>query len=310
MKFVLGMILTLASANSFAWEADNSKNLSDVLFVSNAGRLYGRTEMTWVSLAGEVGVTGGDLDFTSQQNLIKQVLGYGISDRLQVSLTYQNQLKGLNSIEQNGNSSNEGPANPELGVLYRLLQQADDTVTLDLFAGYAPDMIDSESNSTKDESDFAAGGSSLLLGVRAGKKFTNLEMMGSITIEANSDSESEDTQTKEKTKQDSNSEVSIAYWVQFPLQNSFWARARLENTATSETKTKFSDGSSSKRDGSSTVELAGSLLYSPIDQHLVFEAGLGLLGASDFKVKDSSGTQNKYKDLGGSRLFLAATYQF
>lgn len=309
MKYILGIGLLLFALDTFAWETDNSKSLSDLLYIPNVGRFFGQTGLEWVSLSGEIGVTGGDVDITSSQTTFAQELGYGLTDRLQLVLQYQNQLKGRTARENNGNFDNEGPANPLAKVQYRLLKQEEDSITLDLNLAYSPDLFDSESNSVKNETDNASGGSSLILGGRAGKKFTNLEMKGELSIRFNGKSESRDTVSKDKTKTEANAETRLAYYVQFPLENKFWARALLERVITGEVKSKDSSGDTSKADSYSSGQLAGSLLYMPVDGHLVLEAGVGLISASDFEVKTGN-QKNKFRDFSGSRVFLTALYQF
>lgn len=310
MKYLIGLALFLFAVDTFAWEADNSKSLADLLYIPNTGRFYGETSINWESLAGEIDTGTGDVDYKRGTNTFAQKLGYGINDRIQVFAKYSNQLKGRTSIEANGNSDEEGPYNPEVGALYRLLKQEDDSITLDLLAGYAPDLFDSESNSTKDESDAASGGSALFIGGRAGKKFTNLEMMGEVTITINGSRESKDTVTKEKTKADGNAETHLAYIVQVPLENGFWLRGKLISNAQGELKVKFTDGTTAKRDPFTSSELNGSLVYMAVEDHLVLEAGMGVGGVSEYKIKFSDGTRNKYKDTAGNRVFLSALYQF
>jgi len=250
------------------------------------------------------------VDFDENTTIFGQRVGYGIMDRLTAAITYQNQLKGRTSIEGNGNSDEEGPLNPDITVLYRILKQEDDSITLDAYVSYAPDMFDSETNSTKNESDAASGGTAFTIGGRGAKKFTNLEMMAEISLTANGDREAKDTVSKRKAKADSNAQSSISYSVQFPLEKGFWVRGTLTAQTESELKVKFSDGTSAKRATFGTSEIAGSLLYEPIDQHLVVQIGLGLGGQGEYKTKFSDGTSQKYRDVGTGRLFLSALYQF
>ena len=90
MKYLVGLALFLFAVDTFAWEADHSKSLSDLLYIPNQGRFFGSTSMEWVGLTGKIGVTGGDVDFSSQQNVFFQNIGYGLTDRLQLILLYQN----------------------------------------------------------------------------------------------------------------------------------------------------------------------------------------------------------------------------
>lgn len=310
MKFVLGFVLLFAAADTFAWEPDHSKNLADLLYIPNAGRLYGDTRMEWQTSAGSIETGSGEVDFTEGTNTFSQQLGYGITERSQLFFKYSNQLKGRTAIEANGNSDEEGPANPELGALFRVLKQEEDSITLDVLLAYSPDLLDSESNSTKDESDAASGGSAITLGGRAGKKFTNLEMMGELLLTVNGDSESKDTVDDSKTKRDSFATSTIAYSVQLPLEKGFWVRGRLEGRTQGEIKAKDGDGDKVKQDAVTFSSLELSLLYSPIDDHLVLMIGAGIGGASDFKRKYDDGTVNKFEDISGNIAYLAARYQF
>lgn len=308
MKLVLGFAL-MALATPLM--ATTGQNLADLLYVPNAGRFYGQTEMTWTSAKGEIESGTSELDLTVNTTEFNQRVGYGISDQLRVQLTYSNQLKGRTTIEGNGNSKNEGPSNPEASVLYRVLSQQDKAVSFDLFVNYSPDMIDSESNSAKNESNNAAGGSALTFGSRVGHKFdSKLELVGEAGITINGSSESEDTSTREKSKDDAYGEYRFKASIQYPLQENLWIRGATEFLTVSNREGRDSDGDKVKSDAYVSTTLTGTLLYAAIPDHLVFEAGLGLAALSDYEVEYADGTRNKFTGIGGSGVFLSALYQF
>lgn len=308
MKLVLGFVLVISSMSALAWEADNTKALSDVSYIPAQGTFFGRTTMEWNSITGEIGLTSSEVDYSAGFTTFGQEIGYGISDRLQVLVGYENQLKGRIAVEANGNRDIEGPANPDLGFIYRVLKQEDDSINLDIGVSYSPDLFDSESNSTKNESDNASGGSSITLGGRGAKKFTNVDMTAEVRLRLNGSTETKDTVTKEKEKEDSTSDFLISYTAQLPIENGFFVKGKLTSIMSSESKSKDSSGTT-KTETSSSTALEASLVYAILPETLVLEAGFGLLSASEYEVKTPTQTQ-KYRDQSGNRVFISALYQF
>ena len=310
MRMLLTLFVLFVTTQAFAWEVDSTKALSDLLYIPAQGSFYGQTSLDAVYLEGTIRpASGGKVDFESRSNSLKQVLGYGITERWQVGFQYQNQFYDRTQIDNNGSNRSTGGANPQITTLYRLLKQEDDSINLDLRAGLEPDLIDSETNSDTDTSNYASGGSNILIGGRAGKKWINVDMKAELDIAINGKTETKDSATgKGKIKTDGYGAYRIAYFAQLPLEQGFFVRGKLESIRSGEL-TRKQDGQKSKLDSTSSSELAGSIVYNAVQNPLVVEAGLGLLGVADYKLKTSAGKQ-KYEDVSGTRVFLNALYQF
>lgn len=305
---LLVLVVAVYATATEAWEPDSTKALSDLLYIPTAHTFYGKSQMESVNFDLTAHQSGFKVDGNYKSTNFTQTAGFGLSDRWQVSVVYENQFYGRTSFEGNTSSHSQGPANPQLRSLYRLLRQEEDDLTLDLMGGYAPNMFDSKSNANENNRSYASGGSALFLGGRAGKKWTNIEMMGELELTLNGSSETKNSSTKAKDKTDANTQSRLTYWVQLPIQNGVSARAKLERIVTFAHEGKQSDGTKVKYDLTSGAELSGSLLYN-LKNAITVEAGVGLLGASDYTIKSGS-TKTKFTDVGGTRAFVSALYQF
>lgn len=313
MRLILALFALLSVTAAFAWEADDQKALTDLLYIPNAGRLYGETAVQTMSAHADFKVSTVKGEIHQQSNTFTQELHYGLTDRLRASVIYENQFYQHQETEVTGGSKSSarttGPSNPTVSALFRILRQADDKITLDVYGSYAPDMIDGKSDSSKGTSSYAAGGAVTTAGVRAGKKWKEVSMSLDASFAFHGDAESKDKTTGDKTKDQSTVTYDIKYFVQIPLVERLFARINIESQINSASKSKDKDGTS-KYDMTSTSGIGGSLVFAVIPERMFVESGIAFASTADYRGKDSSGNTIKIDNQGGSMAFLKAGYQF
>jgi hypothetical protein len=154
------------SAQAFAqdMESDSTRIVSDPLYLPLQGQIYGETGYTYGSTSQDVfDSTGTRTDTTDiHLNQLSQKILYGLTDDLALNFDWAYDLSrdATRHIVGDGDvtRSASGWTDPEFGLTYRVMDQRDNPLTLDLRADYSPDAFPAKSATPDDEGTVARGG--------------------------------------------------------------------------------------------------------------------------------------------------------
>ncbi len=301
MKRILGLALLSVAPAALALELtpDTSNQLTDLMYVPAQGTIFGLTSLEMGSTKGDF----GDDDLEADDQYFRQEVRYGVSDRWQVYATYEHRLKGELEVA-NADSEQDGPQNPFLGTLYRFAPAHENSLTLDAFVAYSPDLFDREYDA--DNSDYARGGDAWVFGLRFGRKFKEFEMSAGTDMQWNleSDAEGKDgsADTTTHAQHISTSFVALQKAVaEAVLVN---GSIRYRTTGGADVKTEGVDGTVQDPDVASFRYGVGAL-WSALPEKLALGLDLAYECFADYK---DAGTQ--VKDMSAWWMGINARYQF
>ncbi len=162
-----------AQAQDFTPTGD--RILSDPTYLPPQGQFVGDTSYGYERGDGDISDPGGDRAATTRHtgNIVRQSFAYGVTDALSLNLgigygfSDQNRVTSANGTTTTNQS---GWENPSLGATYRLLDQHNHPVSLDIMGEYSPDAFESRNATQTRDGTIARGGSEVDLGVGLGRE--------------------------------------------------------------------------------------------------------------------------------------------
>jgi hypothetical protein len=144
--------------------SDSSRIISDPLYLPLQGEFYGATTYQYGSLSRDnydnTGARSSSTNVTS--NTLDQTFLYGITDDFALHFNWGYDIaRDASTHPVSGGDikrDSSGWTDPEFGLVYRLMDQKDNPLTLDLRADYSPDAFPGKSASLDDEGTVARGG--------------------------------------------------------------------------------------------------------------------------------------------------------
>lgn len=162
-----------AQAQDFTPTGD--RILSDPTYLPLQGQFSGDTAYGYERSDGDVfDATGARMATTSHtQNIVRQNFAYGLTDALSLNVgigygfSGQGRVVTANGVTQ---TNENGWEDPRLGATYRLLDQRNHPVSLDIMGEYSPDVFESRNATPTQDGTIARGGSETDLGVGLGRE--------------------------------------------------------------------------------------------------------------------------------------------
>jgi hypothetical protein len=144
--------------------SDSTRIISDPLYLPLQGEFFGSTAYQYGSLSrnnyDNTGALSGKTNVTS--NTLDQTFLYGITDDFALHFNWGYDISRDASTHPVAGGDikrdSSGWSDPEFGLVYRLMDQRDNPLTLDLRADYAPDAFPGKAASPDDEGTTALGG--------------------------------------------------------------------------------------------------------------------------------------------------------
>lgn len=149
--------------------------LSDPTYLPLQGQFSGDTGYGYERADGDIFDAAGAQSATTRrtQSVIRQNFAYGITDALSVNVgigygfSGQNRVKSADGVTTTDQS---GWEDPTFGATYRLLDQRNHPVSLDIMGEYSPDAFESRNATPTRDGTVARGGSEADLGVGLGRE--------------------------------------------------------------------------------------------------------------------------------------------
>ena len=162
-----------AQAQDFT--AAGERILSDPTYLPLQGQFSGDTGYGYERTDGDnFDATGARSAITrNTQNVIRQNFAYGLTDALSLNLGIGYGFSGQNRVASADGvttTDQSGWEDPTLGVTYRLLDQRNHPVSLDIMGEYSPDVFQSRTASASRDGTIARGGPEVDLGVGLGRE--------------------------------------------------------------------------------------------------------------------------------------------
>jgi hypothetical protein len=186
-------ILTIAAASlllitpsAFAQElgTDPLRILSDPAFLPIAGQWYGNTDYAYDTSSFNV-FDSTDTQIASVRvhaNRIHQLFEYGITDDLSVHIgdTYDPSVDRRRELPGGvtRDISSSGFTDPNIGLIYRALDQSRENVNLDFTADYLPDMFSAKQGSPDNDGSVASGGQAVHLSAAVSRVMPSFTILG------------------------------------------------------------------------------------------------------------------------------------
>jgi hypothetical protein len=175
-KFLVAAAILAVSTPAFAqdMESDSTRIVSDPLYLPLQGQFYSASQYQYGSQGQDTfNAMGARTDHTQvTSNTLDETFLYGITDDLALHFDwgYDISRDASRHLVGGGDSdrSSSGWTDPEFGLIYRLMDQKDSPLTLDLRADYAPDAFPAKSASPDDEGTIARGGQMAKFGATIG----------------------------------------------------------------------------------------------------------------------------------------------
>lgn len=163
------------STQAFAqdMESDSSRIISDPLYLPLQGQIYGASGYAYSSTNQDTfDNLGARADSTKiQLNALSQEILYGLTDDLALHFNWGYEWRDASRHPVGGTASQRSSAgwtDPEFGLVYRVMDQRSNPLTLDLRGDYAPDAFPAKSATPDNGGTLARGGQSLDLGATLG----------------------------------------------------------------------------------------------------------------------------------------------
>jgi hypothetical protein len=157
--------------------------LSDPLYQPMQGQLYGDSTFSWATTTQDVFNATG-VKTSSQRvtdNDFSQILEYGVTDDL--AFAFDMGYDGLKTktsptAATEFSRSSVGWTDPTFGVVYRVLDQRDNPLTLNLRGAYSPDWINAKTATDTADGTIARGGDVIDLGATLGREMRGFTIAG------------------------------------------------------------------------------------------------------------------------------------
>jgi hypothetical protein len=154
--------------------SDSTRIISDPLYLPLQGEFYGSTSYIYGSSSHDTfdasGAPIGKVNVSS--NTLDQTFLYGITDDLAVHFNWGYDIsRDASSHPVSGGDikrDSSGWTDPEFGLIYRLMDQRDSPLTLDLRADYAPDAFPAKAATADNDGTVALGGQKANFGATIG----------------------------------------------------------------------------------------------------------------------------------------------
>ncbi|MGI8841451.1 MAG: hypothetical protein ACR2F8_11825 [Caulobacteraceae bacterium] len=149
--------------------------LSDPTYLPLQGQFFGDTNYGYERGDGDIFDASGAQTAATRhtQNLVHQNFAYGVTDALSLNVGIGYGFSDHNRVvTENGTNttSQSGWEDPTLGATYRLLDQRNHPVSLDIMGEYSPDAFESRDATPTRDGTIARGGSEVDLGVGLGRE--------------------------------------------------------------------------------------------------------------------------------------------
>jgi hypothetical protein len=164
------------STSAFALDdtPDNTRIISDPLYLPMQGQVYGSTAYNWGSASQDVfDATGTHTAFDQiTTNTLTQQFWYGLADDVTLRLDWGYDWRSASRhLDPTGGifRSSSGWTDPDFGITWRAIDQGSSgPFDLDLRAGYSPDAFPAKIATTEDEGTIARGGQAANFGLTLG----------------------------------------------------------------------------------------------------------------------------------------------
>jgi len=174
--FAAAAAIVAITSPAFAQDmaSDSTRIISDPLYLPLQGEFYGATDYTWGSSSRDTfDSTGAKTDHTNVvSNTLDQTFLYGITDDLSLHFNWGYDISRDASRHPVAGGDvkrdSSGWTDPEFGLIYRLMDQRDSPLTLDLRADYSPDAFPAKSATPDNDGTVARGGQMANFGATIG----------------------------------------------------------------------------------------------------------------------------------------------
>jgi len=177
-------ILAPFGAQAMDYSLSSDRILSDPLYLPLQGQIYGATSYQWASTSENIFNSAGVKTASERinSNPFDQTFEYGITDDLAVSgsIGYNPSLKTrINPVVgASADRTDEGWDDPTFGVVYRVLDQRTNPLTLDVAGSYSPNVFRARSASDSDDGTVALGGQEWTVGGTLGREMRDFTIAG------------------------------------------------------------------------------------------------------------------------------------
>jgi hypothetical protein len=172
------------AAHAMDYSLSSDRILSDPLYLPLQGQFYGSTSYEWASTSEDVFNAAGVKTASERidANPLNQLFEYGITDDLAVSAAIGYDPSATTHINPVGGTSTvrtaQGWTDPTFGAIYRVLDQRDNPLTLDVGASYSPNVFSAKTASDTDDGTVALGGQELTFGGTLGREMRDFTIAG------------------------------------------------------------------------------------------------------------------------------------
>lgn len=182
-RYALGFALFLLPLGASALDLtpDASRVISDPAYLPLGGQLYGSTEYSNASTSSSTADNLGAFRSAnnSLSNIINQVFEYSVTDdfTLRVSDSYEWNTSttsfpdGTNTV-----TNSNGFIDPSFGLVWRVLDQRDNSISWDLLGSYSPNFISAQSADPTENGNVARGGDTETFGTALSYKMRDFTL--------------------------------------------------------------------------------------------------------------------------------------
>jgi hypothetical protein len=187
-KWLLAAAIVVFPLQAFAQPMGGSalRILSDPAYLPLAGQFEGNSAYHYGQTSGDVFDSTGAPDYTFHtiDNQISQSLQYGLTDDLsfQFAIAYDASQK-RNNIFPDGSvitRTSNGFTDPSFGVTWRVIDEENAPVNLDLSASYQPDAFNAKIASPTEDGSIARGGQAAHFGAALSEVMQQFTIQGAV----------------------------------------------------------------------------------------------------------------------------------
>ena len=163
--------------------------VSDPLYLPLQGQIFSETSYDWTSTSEDVFNSAGVKTESERinSNPFSQTFEYGLTDDLMLSGNIGYDPSVTTHLNPGGGASTDrtssGWDDPTFGVVYRVLDQRFNPLTLDVGASYSPNVFSAEAASDTDDGTVARGGQAWDFGGTLGREMRDFTIAGSFNAE-------------------------------------------------------------------------------------------------------------------------------
>lgn len=235
-KYLVILFLAYTSA-SYAFiqtNLDNSREVSDIMFLPEEGKFFSNISLERHSLesstkylATQSNYYVNDVDTSSLSLEVGKVLAGDMSVAITIpfdlsekySTTYGPASTSDGEIEK---SEASGLNDIQLDFKWRALNQAIKEINLDVIIELSPKTGSAESGYSGKDGNGFRGGTDFEVGIEVGKKMQNFQFSGEFSIDFNGSRESKDLEDNSITNSDSFTNINLSGTVQFDPNEQFF----------------------------------------------------------------------------------------